>query len=239
MKPTKPLGKKAYGSIPHLINSRRGDGDRGIGEEEEKMFVSSKKNKNDIVIVQEKLDGSNVAIAKINGEIVALIRAGYTALSSPYELHHYFDKWVSVNKDKFYNLLEDGEWVSGEWLMVAHGTLYNLHHEPFVAFDIFNNGKRVPYNQFKERCDDNNIVTPYLVHIGEPISVKEALNMLGKHGKHGAIDEVEGVVYRIERNDEVISLAKFVKQNKEDGKYFIDNGSVFNKINNISMEDMF
>jgi hypothetical protein len=30
-KPHKPLGKKAYGSIPHLPGSRRGPADKGLG----------------------------------------------------------------------------------------------------------------------------------------------------------------------------------------------------------------
>lgn len=45
-------------------------------------FVQTR-DRHDLVIVQEKLDGSNVGIARLNGEILALTRAGYLAPPCP------------------------------------------------------------------------------------------------------------------------------------------------------------
>src|SRR6187551_2383478 len=94
VKPLKPLGKPSYGSIPHLPGSRVGPGDYHISEGQARIATEKTRDKHDIVIVQEKLDGSNVSVAKINGEIIPLTRARYTASSSPYEQHHMFDRWV-------------------------------------------------------------------------------------------------------------------------------------------------
>ena len=96
-----------------------------------------------MIIVQEKLDGSNVAIAKIDNKIVALTRAGYLATSSPFQQHHYFGRWVEENEKRFFELLREKERLSGEWLALAHGTRYELKHEPFVAFDLINGAERV------------------------------------------------------------------------------------------------
>lgn len=110
----KPLGHKSYGSIPHLPGSRLGTGDHHCHEGQAKIATEKVRDKYDKVIVQEKLDGSNVGIAKINGEIIALTRSGYVATTSPYIQHHYFSAWVAENKQRFTDILKDGERICGE-----------------------------------------------------------------------------------------------------------------------------
>ena len=89
-KPDKPLGHRAYGSIPHLPGSRQGRGDKGLSAQQASLLTDKARDRHDVIIVQEKLDGSNVAVANIGGEIVALIRAGYRADGSNYQQHHHF-----------------------------------------------------------------------------------------------------------------------------------------------------
>ena len=86
----KPLGRKSYGSIPHLPGSRIGPGDHKCSEGQAKIATEKKRDKHDLIIVQEKLDGSNVGIAKINDDIIPLTRAGYLANTSPFIQHQYF-----------------------------------------------------------------------------------------------------------------------------------------------------
>ena len=132
----KPIGKKAYGSIPHLPYSRLGTGDHHIEEGQALIATKKTRDKNDLIIVQEKLDGSNCSVAKVNGKILALGRSGYLAETSPYEQHKLFAKWVLLNEQRFITLLNENERVCGEWLAQAHGTIYKLIHEPFVVFDL-------------------------------------------------------------------------------------------------------
>ena len=40
------------------------------------------------------------------------------------------------------------------------------------------------------------------------------------YGKHGALEPVEGAVWRVEREGRVDFLGKYVRNFKEDGKYF-------------------
>lgn len=63
-----------------------------------------------------------------------------------------------------------------------------------------------------------------LIHMGKPIGIDESMSSLGQHGRFGAIDAAEGVVYRVERRlrntpDEVDFLAKYVRPDKVDGCY--------------------
>jgi hypothetical protein len=222
----KPLGQKAYGSIPHLPGSRLGPGDHHCHEGQAKIATEKARDKHDVIIVQEKLDGSNVCVAKINGAIVPLTRAGYTAESSPHAQHHMFQQWVGKHFDRFDDLLADGERLCGEWLVQAHGTKYNLWHEPFVAFDIMRGKYRFPYDTFYERVMEYDFIVPKLVSHGPPVAIDKAMWLVEPSG-HGAADPVEGVIYRVERRGEVDFLTKYVRQDKEDGKYFPEkNGGV-------------
>lgn len=214
--PEKPLGQKAYGSIPHLPGSRRGPADKGLSEQQARILTEKPRDKHDLIIVQEKLDGSNVAVAKIKGEIVPLIRAGYRAVGSKYEQHRHFHNWVYHKLAAFDALLVEGERCVGEWLMQAHGTRYKLTHEPFVAFDIMRGHERTEAAVVKGRCDARGIITPRIIHAGKPISIAAVLTMLEPSG-HGAIDPVEGAVWRVERKGVVDFLGKYVKPGKVDG----------------------
>lgn len=224
----KPLGHKNYGSIPHLPNSRMGPADRACHEGQAKIATIQARDKNDEIFVQEKLDGSNVGVARIDGLIYSIGRAGYPASSSPYLQHQLFAVWVGQNYQVFLDVLEDGDRLVGEWLAQAHGTRYNLSHAPFVAFDLMTRHERAPYDEFIERID-GRFVIPHLVHRGDPLSASEAMGKLGKYGCHGAIDPIEGAVWRVERDRAtgkkgdkkrvVDFLVKYVRPDKVDGRY--------------------
>jgi hypothetical protein len=214
----KPLGHRSYGSIPHLPGSRRGPSDRGCNEGQYKICCEKARDKHDRIIVQEKLDGSNVAIANINGELVALSRAGWLARTSPFKLHHLFADWVDTNI-KLFDFLPIGSRVCGEWLALAHGTIYKLSHGPFVAFDIMTGMNRMPHESFRETVGER-IPTVTTIHNDGPLAIGNAMALLGQSGFHGCSDGLpEGVVYRVERNGRVDFLAKYVRPDKQDGKY--------------------
>jgi hypothetical protein len=161
---------------------------------------------------------SNVGVALLNGEIIALTRAGYKAETSPYEQHWHWNNWVKSNESRFRYILKEGERIVGEWLMQAHGTRYNLMHEPFVVFDLMKEHDRVSYNELLERT--YGFQHPHLLYRGNrPLSIEAALNILGEHGYHGAIDLAEGCVWKIERKGIVDFMCKYVRPDKEDGIY--------------------
>jgi RNA ligase len=225
----KPLGSKCYGSIAHLPGSRMGPADHHCHEGQERICLVKTRDKHDLVVCQEKLDGSCVGAAKVRGEIVPLSRAGYVANTSPYPQHHIWHEWCLANAKRFSRVLREGERIVGEWLAQAHGTRYELSHEPFVAFDLMTGIERTPHYEFIERVGAN-FITPHVVHVGGSISVEDAMASLGKYGRHGAMDPIEGAVWRVERNEllkdgsgnrkvVVDFLAKYVRPDKQDGCY--------------------
>lgn len=214
----KPLGRKAYGSIPHLPGSRLGPADHCCHAGQDAICMTKARDKHDRIIVTEKLDGSNVAVAKIGHRVVALTRAGYEATTSPFEQHHLFAEYVRQNWTLFAELLHDGQRVNGEWLAMAHGTRYELPHGPFVAFDIMVGAGRETHDFVQERCANFGIPTARILHDGGPIHIDAILPMLETSG-HGALDPVEGAVWRVERKGAFDFIAKWVRPDKVDGKY--------------------
>jgi len=223
----KPLGIKNYGSIPHLPNSRIGPGDHSCSEGQARIATQKTRDQFDRVIIQEKLDGSNVGIARIGESVIAITRAGYLAHTSPYKQHHVFGEWVSDNAERFLNVLEDGERLVGEWLLQAHGTRYYLTREPFVAFDIMRGDRRLVFSDFHDRIGMSFNIPASAIY-QSAVSIHDAEIFYGQYGFYGAADPIEGYVWRVERNEvvgkgkrewRVDFLVKYVKPDKVDGKY--------------------
>ena len=216
--PTKPLGRKAYGHIPHLPESRMGPGDHKCHEGQARIATEKARDRHDRIIVQEKLDGTCVAVAKIDGAIVPLIRAGYRADKSIYRQHHMFAAWVYENQHRFDRMLQEGERAVGEWLAQAHGTRYDLtDREPFVMFDIMREDQRLTWEELQRR-NSGFFATPHVIAYG-PTSVEDAMDRLGTYGNYGAVDPVEGAVWRVERQGRVDFMVKYVRPDKVDGSY--------------------
>lgn len=214
----KPLGRKAYGSIGHLPCSCLGPGDHCIPAGQAKICTEKTRDKHDRVIVQEKLDGSYTAVAKVDGVLHPRGRAGWPAESSKYLQYRMFADWVWENEDRLHEVLCNGERIVGEWLAQAHGTLYDLNHwEPWAPFDIMTGAKRIPYDSLWERVA-GLFHMPHLLHAGGAVSVETVMDR-HETSRWPAKGPPGGVVYRVERKGEVDFLAKWVRPDKIDGKY--------------------
>lgn len=224
--------KRSYDNILHLPNSKMSDGGSYCTEEQAKMVCEKKVYEQDIIIVQEKLDGSNVAVTKIDNNLICLTKNGSNAKKSLSKEHQLFYWWVKQNYSRFNEILNEGEKICGEWLVQAHGTKYSLNHEPFVVIDLMVNNKRLLFKDVFNRLN-GKFVLPSIISIGEPISINKALKKLGKYGLHNAKEEAEGIIWRLEREGQVKFICKYVKHNKEKEKYLSQNKEeiVWNKKN--------
>jgi len=219
----KILATKAYHTIHHLPTSRLGSSERCISDHQYKLLTDKAyQQEGNEVIVQEKLDGSCVCAYRKDDQLFALGRAGDLAENSPNESRRLWAAWLLQNEDRFMAVLNNGERLCGEWLAMVHGTHYNLTHEPFVGFDLFTaENVAVGYHTLKQRLATADIILPYLIHSGEPISLDFALEKLGQ-GHHGSTDQPEGLIWRLERAGKPAFKAKYVRHDKEDGCYLTE-----------------
>lgn len=215
----KPLGAKAYGSIPHLPGSRRGPADRGLSDDQARILTERSRDSGDHVIVQEKLDGSCVSVARVEGSLLAINRAGYLARSSPRFNHHLFADWVDQNRKRF-EFLEEGERIVGEWMAQTHGTLFPTQ-EPFFAFDLIRGTERALFDEMLHRAR-YTLRLPELISVGLPCSIDRALSAL-QGIDDTRDDQCEGAVWRVERDNKVDFLGKYVRYGKKDGAYLPEN----------------
>jgi hypothetical protein len=217
----KPLGHKAYGSIPHLPGSKRGPGDHGLSEEQAALLTGARKIGRDWeIVVQEKLDGSCMSVAKIDGKIVALGRAGFVAQSSPYAHLRAFAPWVAARAERFDALLSEGERVVGEWMLLATGLRYWIPREDdlFVAFDLMRGHERSHPCEVIDRCESHSVLSV-------PISWQGATDPVDVHMDVGygplfpCESMPEGVIYRAIHKGKVSFLGKWVRDDFEPGRY--------------------
>jgi hypothetical protein len=79
--------------------------------------------------------------------------------------------------------------------------------------------ERMKYDDLVERAAIGNFTLPHLLHRGNAINVENVVKLLGDYGFHGALDKVEGAVWRVERLGRVDFLVKYVRPDKQDGLY--------------------
>ena len=116
-----------------------------------------------------------------------------------------------------------GERVVGEWLAQAHGTRYDLPHEPFVPFDIMRGTERMTYWNFHHRVAACDFTPPSMLAMGSGLPIRFAMDLLGQR-HHGAVDPPEGAIWRVESEKpggsrRVEFLAKYVRPDFEPGRY--------------------
>lgn len=239
----KAIDGKAYGSIPHLPGSNIGIGDYSIHVGQARICTEKTRDAQDLVIVQEKLDGACVAVLKTRDGIKAIGRAGYLVETSQHEHMRRFKPWVDQRWEQFDRILGIGEWIVGEWMTMAHGIEYYIDSEDllFSAFDIYTpiqstGGKRrLESRKFHDLCDYVGLNRVYDLHRGEALSIDDAMELLNQRSPVSPIRPIyglpEGLVYRVERNGKVEFLAKFVQRGHIPGKFF-EEGPIWNKVGN-------
>lgn len=230
----KPLGIKAYGSIPHLPGSRLGPGDHTINPGQARLCTEGGKNRR--VYVQEKMDGSCVAVLRQGNELICLNRKGYDVRTGTNVNHRLFYHWVMQPEyhDTIMLILEDGERLVGEWLAQVHTIKYPVGYpdmdDPFFAFDIMRGSSRLPFSAFKSRLYEGSLrfgvllQTPILVR-DYATPVDEAwqrlcwLHLQDELYKTNGAYLPEGLIYRVEHGSKVDFLAKWVRKDFEPGLY--------------------
>ena len=120
-----------YPRTPHLFGSRGTSDDKHLGERESVQFLAD-----DSLIVEEKIDGTNVGIHFVGDELVLQCR-GHLLTKGMHPQYDLFKQWTTVKRDVLEEQLGDRFILYGEWMYAKHSIHYRELPHYFFEFDIF------------------------------------------------------------------------------------------------------
>lgn len=206
-----------FGHIGHITGSKMIDSsDSLLSEEDQKKFICCKRDKNDIVIITEKIDGMNAGVVKKNGLLYPVNRKGYdTRLMGQVraelrQLGEGWAIWVDDHYDLYDSILEEGERLVFEYAEFTHTLEYRFKCDPvFLLAKYDKNNRRLNYAALTELAQKHRIMQPPLLNIGVALPPSIVISQY-PNGLIGVKDAIEGIVYSYEHNGEHESCAKFV-----------------------------
>lgn len=121
-----------YPRTPHLFGSEGTDDDKHLDEAESDQFIGD-----DSLIVEEKIDGTNVGIHFTSaGEMVLQCR-GHLITEGMHPQYDLFKQWAAVKRFGLEERLEDRFILFGEWVYARHSVHYRQLPHYFFEFDIY------------------------------------------------------------------------------------------------------
>jgi hypothetical protein len=205
-----------YPRTPHLFGSKGTDDDKHMGEAESHRFLSDES-----LIVEEKLDGTNVGIHfTTEGDLVLQCR-GHLITQGMHPQYDLFKQWAAVKRPVLEERLEDRFILFGEWLYARHSIHYRRLPHYFFEFDIYD--KEVEDFLSLERrlalLEGINVQTVPVIHKGS-LTRDRLVSLIGpsrfdsqfENPLTGQTDRLmEGLYLRREANGVVTGRAKFVR----------------------------
>ncbi len=205
-----------YPRTPHLFGSSGTDDDKHLDDAESARFLADPS-----LIVEEKLDGTNVGIHFSPGGVLALQCRGHLITEAMHPQYDLLKQWAAVKRPALEAILEDRLILFGEWVHARHSVLYRRLPHYFFEFDLYDKraGAFLDLERRLEILDGSGLQTVPVVHrgtldrgglsalIGPSRFDAEFENPLT--GRTDAL--MEGLYLRTEAGGVVTGRAKFVR----------------------------
>src|SRR5947208_17187721 len=121
-----------YPRTPHLFGSKGTDDDKHLGEAESRRFIADES-----LIVEEKLDGTNVGIHFTERGAMVLQCRGHLITEGMHPQYDLFKQWGAVKRPVLEDRLADRYIAFGEWVYARHSILYRQLPHYFFEFDVY------------------------------------------------------------------------------------------------------
>jgi hypothetical protein len=205
-----------YPRTPHLFGSKGTDDDKHMGEAESHRFLSDKS-----LIMEEKLDGTNVGIHfTTQGDMVLQCR-GHLITEGMHPQYDLFKQWAAVKRPVLEERLEDRYILFGEWLYARHSIHYRRLPHYFFEFDIYDKEIEDFLSLVRRLAllEGINVQTVPVINAGS-LNRKRLVSLIGPsrfdsqfaNPLTGQTDHLmEGLYLRTEANGVVTGRAKFVR----------------------------
>ncbi|MCA9040553.1 MAG: RNA ligase family protein [Planctomycetaceae bacterium] len=205
-----------YPRTPHLFGSKGTDDDRHLDE-----AASVEMLREESLIVEEKLDGTNVGIHfSESGELVLQCR-GHLITEGMHPQYDLFKQWAMVKRSVLEEMLAGRFILFGEWMYARHTVEYRALPHYFFEFDIYDKEENrfLPYQERMILLEGTGVQTVPIVHRGgltrkELESLVQASPFQARFEHPGAAridDRMEGLYLRTELDRAVLQRAKWVR----------------------------
>lgn len=121
-----------YPRTPHLFGSTGTTDDKHLGERESAAFVADTS-----LIVEEKLDGTNVGLHFTAGGQLVLQCRGHLVTAGMHPQYDRLKQWAAVKRDVLEGRLRDRYILFGEWLYARHSIHYRQLPHYLFEFDVY------------------------------------------------------------------------------------------------------
>ncbi len=204
-----------YPRTPHLFGSRGTSDDKHLGERESVRLLAD-----DSLIVEEKIDGTNVGIHFADGEMFLQCR-GHLITEGMHPQYDLFKQWTMVKRGELEDRLAHRFILYGEWMYARHSIHYRELPHYFFEFDVYDKDEEqfLDFDQRMELLDGAGIETVPVVHRG--VLKRSQLDaLIGPSAFGSAFDNpltgltddlMEGLYFRTEQDGVVNRRAKFVR----------------------------
>lgn len=205
-----------YPRTPHLFGSKGTDDDKHLGQKESEVFISDPS-----LIVEEKVDGTNVGIHFTSCGRMVLQCRGHEIAEGMHPQYDLFKQWTSVKRPALETMLGSRFILYGEWLYAKHSVHYRKLPHYFFEFDV--------YDKDTEQCLDlatrlkmlegTGLQTVPVVHRGRATAA-QLQALIGASAFDSAFENpvthrtdnlMEGLYCRTEANGRVTGRAKMVR----------------------------
>jgi hypothetical protein len=205
-----------YPRTPHLFGAQGTADDKRLNVSQSSAFIADAS-----LIVEEKIDGTNVGIHFAdNGELILQCR-GHLITEGMHPQYDLFKQWACAKTAVLEDMLSDRLILFGEWVYARHSIHYLELPHYFFEFDIFDKAEQkfLTLDRRLELLAGTGIETVPVVHRGTS-SQKELHGLIGESQFGSQFDNpftgntdslMEGIYLRTESEDRVTGRAKMVR----------------------------
>lgn len=144
------------------------------------------------VVIEEKMDGSNVGIIR-HAKGFSLQKRNSLVGTSVHAQFDYFHNWANGAARERIMSVPSGTLIYGELLYAAHHIYYDNLPEYFLVFDVRHGKRWMKYDERKEFCERYGFFMVPLVDRGN-FTKDDLREIVPEHSAHG--DICEGVVIK-------------------------------------------
>ena len=205
-----------YPRTAQVFGSKVKDDGKHLGREESEAFIA-----NPSLIVEEKLDGTNVGVHFTSSGRMVLQCRGHEITEGMHPQYDLFKQWTSVKRPALETMLGSQFILYGEWLYAKHSVHYRKLPHYFFEFDIYDKDAEqfLDLDTRLRMLGGIGLQTVPVVHRGRA-TVDELQSLVGPSTFDSAFDNpvtrrtdnlIEGLYCRTEADGRVTGRAKMVR----------------------------